>query len=289
VRRTYASRTLANADAYNRRWQGHGVHASYDEALEDATVDAVVIATPPATHLSLTLRALRAGKHVIVEKPAYPRSADFAVVRRAAAESARTVMVAENYFYKPLLTTLRRLVEANAVGEPRFLQINALRSQQLPGWRDDPRLAGGGALLEGAIHWVNFLANLGYSIESARGFQPARNGRLDRSMLVVIEYGEGPIATLHYSWEIPALLRGLHLSRLAGTKGTVTFETNGLFTVLTGRRTRIEFPSLRDIAGYRHMWRDFLRALREETEPAMTLAHAERDLKLVESIYATLD
>jgi len=285
----YASRDLAKARAFDRRWRGQGALGSYHDALGDPAIDAVVVATPPTTHLPLTLAALRAGKHVIVEKPAFPRSADFMAVRRAAGESGRAVMVAENYCYKPLLATLRRLVGAGAVGEPRFLQINALRMQRRPGWRDDPALAGGGALLEGAVHWIDFLANLGLSIESVRGFQPARNGRLDRSMLVVLEYGEGAIATLHYSWEIPALLRGLHLSRLAGTAGTVTFETNGLFCALTGRHARVLVPSLGDVAGYHTMWRDFLRALRDDAEPVMTLAQAERDLKLVESIYATLE
>lgn len=288
VRRRYASRDGAKAGAYNSRFAGAGAYGSYDAAIADPAVGAVVVATPPAHHLGLTVHALRAGKDVIVEKPPFLHAADFDAVRRVCGETGRRVFVAENYFYKPLLRTLRELLASGVVGQPLFIQVNALRAQRLEGWREDPAVGGGGALFEGAIHWIDFLANLGLSIESVRGFEPHRTGEVDHSMLVVVEYGEGPIATLHYSREVPSLLRGLRLSRISGTTGSITFETNGLFVAVTGRHHRFIIPSLTDIAGYRGMWRDFLRALRTDGKPDMTLDLAERDLKLVESIYATL-
>jgi hypothetical protein len=108
-------------------------------------------------------------------------------------------------------------------------------------------------------------------------------------MLVVVEYGEGPVATLHYSWEVPAPLKGLRLSHVWGTDGAVTFETNGLFVAARGRRWSLRLPGVRDIAGYRAMWRDFLEALCDRRPPSMTLELAERDLALVETVYASLD
>lgn len=284
----YASRDARKAERYSTRFGGAGAYGSYDEAIDDPTVDVVVVTTPPTQHLAYAVRALRAGKHAIVEKPPFQRVADFLAARRASEESGGRLFVAENYYYKPLRRTLARLLADGAVGTPLFLQVNALRRQRIAGWRDDLALAGGGALFEGGIHWVNLLGNLGLSVELVRGFQPSGNGKPERSMLVVLEYGEGPVATLHYSWEVPSLLRGLRLSRISGTDGAITFETNGLFVLVHGRRPRLIFPSLRDIAGYRGMWRDFLHALRMGVEPAMTLELAERDLKLVESTYASL-
>jgi predicted dehydrogenase len=108
-------------------------------------------------------------------------------------------------------------------------------------------------------------------------------------MLVVLEYGEGPVASLHYSWEVPAPLQGLRLSHIWGTGGALTFETNGLFVAARGRRWRVSLPGLTDVAGYRAMWRDFLDALRDGRTPSMTLDLARRDLELVEAIYASLD
>ena len=139
------------------------------------------------------------------------------------------------------------------------------------------------------VHWINLLANLGFTVSRVRGIQPGGRERADRSMLVVVEYAEGPVATLHYSWEIPTLLRGLGLSRIAGTAGVITFETNGLVVISRGRRFGIWAPTITDVAGYRAMWRDFLAALRQDIRPQMTLECAERDLQLMEAIYAHVD
>ena len=284
----YASRDPAKAEAFRRRYGGAVAYPNYDAAFDDATVDFVVVATPPREHLPLTLRALAAGKSVIVEKPAFLEARDAATVRRAAAESRRPVFVAENYAYKPLLRVLREVLASGVVGEPLFLQLNAVRSQRIPGWREDPAMCGG-ALLEGGIHWIHVLASLDLPIRSVRGARPGRHDGPDRSMLVVVEYLNGPVATLHYSWEVPSPLRGLRMSHLWGTDGGVTFETNGAFVAVHGRRRRLLFPALRDIAGYRAMWHDFLGALRSGQAPRMTLDLAERDLRLIEAIHATLE
>jgi predicted dehydrogenase len=106
-------------------------------------------------------------------------------------------------------------------------------------------------------------------------------------MLVSFEYAEGPVGMLSYSWEVPSTANGLRLSKIYGRAGTITFETNGLWVLLHGRRTRLYVPGLRDLAGHRAMWADFVRAWRAATEPAMTLDQARRDLELVEQAYAT--
>lgn len=285
----FASRDPARAEACRRRYGGRAAWGSYGAALRDPGTDVIVIATPPDRHRPLALDALAAGKHVVVEKPAFLTAEDVAAVRAAALRAGRRVLVAENYCYKPLLQTLRHLLADGVVGRPLFLEIDATRTQRTPGWRDDPALAGPGALFEGGIHWIHFLASLGLSVRRIHGHQPGRNGRPDRSMLVVVEYAGGPVATLHYSWEARAALRGLRRSRLQGTDGTVLFETNGLGVLVLGRRRRVFWPNLGDIAGYRAMWADFLRALTTGTEPQMTLDLAERDLRLVEAAYASRD
>jgi predicted dehydrogenase len=77
VGRFYASRTPATAEQYRRELFGAGAFGSYAEALADSRIDAVVVATTPDTHHALTLESLDAGKHVVVEKPAFLKSADF--------------------------------------------------------------------------------------------------------------------------------------------------------------------------------------------------------------------
>src|SRR5262249_54090452 len=110
---------------------------------------------------------------------------------------------------------------------------------------------------------------------------------LDRSVLAVFRYATGAVATLSYSWEVPSRLRGLRLSRVYGREGSIAFESNGLFLLTLGRRRRLAFPGLNDISGRRAMWSDFVAALRTDREPQYDLRHAQRDLELMEAVYAS--
>ena len=284
VRLTFASRDAGRAARFARDLGGSRPWPSYDAAIAAATVDAVLVATPPSEHLRLTTSALRAGKHVIVEKPAFVTSGDAACVADLAAQLRRSVLVAENYAYKPLVAALRESVTSGRLGEVRFVSVQALKRLDRHDWRDDAAVAGGGALFEGGIHWLHLMASLGLTIESAQGWRPGSLDQLERSFLVTVRYAEGAVGTLAHSWETPGRLRGLQLSRIAGTRGSLTFESNGVALhehAPGGRGWRI--PGLRDIEGYRAMFADFFRSLRAGTEPRMTLRHAIRDLRLVEA------
>ena len=283
----YASRNRQLAEEYKAKYRGAGAFGSYAEAIADPRIQAVVIATPPDSHLDLTLAALDAGKHVVVEKPAFLRAADFDAVRAAEARNGRRLMVAENYCYKPVSRVLREIVLSGCLGEIRFFNLVAVKSQRRAGWRDDPAIAGGGALFEGGVHWIDLLANAGLTVESARGFRPGPMAGLERSMLLVVQYREGGVGTLAHSWEVASPLRGLRISRIYGTAGAVAFESNGIFVAVSGPGRRLVFPGFRDINGNRAMWTDFLDVIRTGREPVMTAERAQRGLELVETAYRT--
>jgi UDP-N-acetylglucosamine 3-dehydrogenase len=285
VERSYASRDRARAEEYSKRYGGVEAFGSYVEAIEDPRTDVVVIATPPTSHLELARRALEAGKHVIVEKPPFLRATDFDEVAARAREADRRVFVAENYFYKPLLRELRRHITDGAIGEVRIVSVNALKLQRTGDWRDRSDLSGGGALFEGGIHWVNFMANLGLEVVDAHGYRPGVPDGLEKTMVAVFEYAGGAVGTLFYSWEIGSPMRGLRLSAVYGTAGAITFESNGLFLAVRGTKKRITSPGPRDLLGYAAMFDDFFRAIRTGAPARFELDAARRDLELVERIY----
>jgi UDP-N-acetylglucosamine 3-dehydrogenase len=289
IRRFYASRDRAKAEEFNRELGGAGAFGSYEEAFADPRIHAVLVATPPNSHLDLTLAALAAGKHVIVEKPPFMRAADFDAVERARDAAGRRVMVAENYFYKPLAEALRKHIAAGDIGEVKVITVNAMKRQATSGWRDDTGMAGGGALFEGGIHYVNFMANLGLPVLDAHGFRPGRaDGGPERSTLAVFRYAQGAVGTLYYSWEIGSPLNGVRVSSIYGSEGAITFESNGLFLGVRGRRKRVSLLKPTDLVGYRGMFRDFADAIRRNAEPRFSLDLARRDLELVEQIYRTM-
>lgn len=97
------------------------VFASLDELLASADVDAVAIATPARTHHLVALAALRAGKHVLVEKPlAASRDLGLEMVA-AAADAGLTLMADHTYCYTPAALKIRELIAEDALGEILFI------------------------------------------------------------------------------------------------------------------------------------------------------------------------
>ncbi len=287
VVRSYLRGTSDRADAMARRYGGRVHREGMAAAFGDEAVDAVFVTTPPATHLVLTLKALAAGKHVLVEKPAFLEVSEFDLVEAAAKRAGKQVLVAENYFYKPLRRTLSQIIGEGLLGQIRLIEINAVKQQVASGWRLDPALSGGGALFEGGVHWVSLMANLGLDIDACHGFFPDAPPGHERTAVFVAEYGQGAVGVLNYSWEIPSKLKGLRLSRIWGTRGSILFESNGLFAIRTGGLPRISMPVSGDIRGYRAMLADFMRALRTGAPPEFTLRAARRDVELIQEAYAS--
>ena len=295
---SYASRDAARADAFCREFQGVRTYASYRDAIRDPEIDAIVVAVPPKFHLELTLQALDAGKHVLVEKPAFPRMPDYEQVRGVRDRVNRVVLIGENDHYKPLAVYLRKLLAHRAVGDLVFGHFSSIvkRLKTADDWRNDETLAGGDAFFEEGIHWLHLAGCLGPRIlpRSIRGFRPARSPdeRGDvraKSMMVAFQYDNGAVGSLYYSREIPSLFRGLRLSKLFGRQGVITFESNGLIVLVRGRGLpRIRIPGLRDIRGYQAMYRDFAGAIREGRAPEMSLERAIDDQRLMDAIYASI-
>jgi UDP-N-acetylglucosamine 3-dehydrogenase len=290
----YASRDRRRAEEYCHRFRGSGTYVDYVAAIDDPRIDAVVIAVPPQFHLALTLKALAAGKHVLVEKPAFPSSDGFRAVIDARNRADRVVLVGENDHYKPLAITLRRLLADEAIGEMVFAHFVTIAKKLKPAgdWRNDETIAGGDAFFEEGIHWLHLAGSLGPAITSIQGYRPSppRTGPVigdtrAKSMMVAFRYDNHAVGTLYYSREVPSLLRGLRLSKIFGRGGVITFESNGAFVFVRGNGApRLIFPGFRDIRGYRAMYRDFLESIRERRAPQMSVERALEDQRLMEQL-----
>ena len=292
----YASRDRAKAEAYCRRYDGAESYAEYAAAIADPRVDAVVIAVPPRFHLELALQALEAGKHLLVEKPAFLRLEDYRTVLEARDRARRVVLVGENDHYKPLAVTLRRVLAKGVIGEMVFAHFTTLarRLKTAEDWRNDETMAGGDAFFEEGIHWLHLAGSLGPRITTIHGYRPAASpegtDRRVKSMMVAFRYDNGATGALYYSREIPSLLKGLRLSKLFGRRGIITFESNGLFVLARGSgMPKLLLPGFRDIRGYQAMYKDFVSAIKEGRSPQMSLERAMDDQRLMEQVYATID
>ncbi len=289
----YASRSLDRAELYNRKFRGIGAFGSYEEACNDPRVDAVFVCTPHAHHVEHVQLAAAGKKSVLIEKPISRNLEELSQIESAVAASGIIAMVAENYFFKPLVQVLRHHIERGDIGDPMFIELNRAARSKISGWRADPAMMGGGALLEGGVHWVNLMLSVGGPAQEVIATRPERQYELvapfEDSLELLLKFSDGTVGKMLHSWNLVNRIGGLGMSKIYGSDGNIFFESNGLFVLVLGNRKRLRLPGVIDIMGYRAMLRHFAECVRENRTPAMSLEVARRDMELVAAAYRSLE
>lgn len=113
-------------DSYDSSYANVGKVRSFDEVLEDRSIDKVAIATPAATHYQLAKRAIEAGKHVYVEKPLCLSISEGRELIDFAQSKSRILMVGHLLQYHPCVVRLREMVKAGELGKLYYITSNRL-------------------------------------------------------------------------------------------------------------------------------------------------------------------
>ena len=177
------SRNIARAEDYARR---HNIARWYDDAqrlIDNPSVDAVYIATPPSTHATYAIMAMKSGKAVYVEKPMASNYEDCCRINRIAEKTGVPCFVAYYRRFLPYFQKVKNLVKEGAVGRvinvqirfsvpPRDLDYNRAN---LP-WRVQPDIAGGGYFYDLAPHQIDLLQEMFGPIIEAEGYTANRGG-----------------------------------------------------------------------------------------------------------------
>ena len=281
----FVSRRRESAEALCSEFGGTTVYDNYEQALQ-ATIDGVVICTPPEYHAEQTIVALQHEKGVLVEKPLCADEDALTHLAQAVATHPDVpFLVAENYYYKPSLERLRWILEQGFIGPLQSIRVRKCSMQAAVGWK-----SGYGALLEGGIHFIALISGLvDLTPISVRAHFPNRiDGEAERHSQVHMDYDSGLNATLHYAWNVPSLTKGVFQhSRIEGEAGHILFESNGLYMCLSSpERSGFFFPGLRDLMGYDAQARDFIACLTDpKRTPRSGFAQAQRDLNIVFQAY----
>ena len=151
-----ASRSKAAAESFAREFGGRAI-AGYERLLADPSIDAVHLSLPNGLHHDWTIRALRAGKHVLCEKPMARNAAEAEAMFAVAEECGKVLVEAFMYRAHPLIQRLIRLVRSGGIGEPRLMRTNFTfaRAASPDDARYDPA-QGGGSLMDVGCYCVNF-------------------------------------------------------------------------------------------------------------------------------------
>lgn len=170
------------------------------ELLQDATINAVVIATRHDTHAGLVCRALQAGKHVFVEKPlALSRQEldDIGAARNASIEAGKpaTVMVGFNRRFAPQIRKMKNLLEGVAGPKAFVMTVNA---GAIPAghWTQD-RQTGGGRIVGEACHFVDLLRYLAAAPVEKHGVAMMASPTGD-TVTITLTFADGSVGSIHY-------------------------------------------------------------------------------------------
>ncbi|MCL1864633.1 MAG: Gfo/Idh/MocA family oxidoreductase [Spirochaetes bacterium] len=266
---------------------------SLQHAFDNTDVDIIFITTPHAYHAEIASEAARHGKHIIIEKPVTRNLNELNKITLAVEKSKVRCAVAENYYFKSMVTKIKKLIEEDYIGKPLFIEINKSNKDKITGWRADKELMGGGALLEGGVHWINLLVSLsGSEPKSVIALKPnieyETNIPFEDSLNLMVKFNNGISGKLFHSWRIPNRFKGMSLSKIYGTDGVITFESNGLFISAYGKKKKKFFADTSDFLGYKKMLSSFVDNFIKGKPWEPDLNRIEMELKLVHAAYKSL-
>lgn len=183
---------------------GVKAYPTLDDALSDSDVDAIVIATPHPSHRDITLQAVEAGKHVLVEKPMSVTPSESDDMVDAARRSGVTLGVLFNNRFRPEAVKMRELIDQGTVGEIyRATMTSAMfRTQDYYDrldWRGTWQDEGGGALINQGIHAIDMFLWLAGMPQSVYGIVRTLKHTIEVEdyATAILEYENGVLGTLH--------------------------------------------------------------------------------------------
>lgn len=194
-------------------------------ALGDPKIDAVYVASPVAMHAEQTIASLRAGKHVLCEKPVALDYAQAESMAYAARESGRLLGIAYYRRLYPKLIRAKQLVAEGAIGRPVLVEANYHGWLESPdrGWLKDPALAGGGPLYDVGSHRIdacNFL--FGRPLRATGLLSNALHElAVEDSATALIEYSGGIHAVVDVRWN-SRIQRDQF--RIVGSEGEISLD-----------------------------------------------------------------
>jgi predicted dehydrogenase len=298
------------------------VTTSLDEALARDDVDAVAVCVPSGAHAEIAVAALRAGRHVVVEKPVevtIEAAAPIAAAAAAAPEGTVVTVISQHRF-DPASVVVRDAITAGRLGRvtSAVATVSWWRSQSYydsGAWRGTWELDGGGALMNQGVHTVDLLLwFLGRPVEvtAQTGLLAHERVEVEDTVAAVVRFESGALATLHATTAAsPGLSVRLQVLGDAGSavidddrlryfhsKELAAAEAAGDAGVSADQgdrsdQTALVLPAEEDtdqergpmFTGHARQYRDVVEAIRTGRRPGVTFDDALLALATVQAVY----
>jgi predicted dehydrogenase len=261
-------------------------------------IEVVVVCTPPDIHAAISTAALRAGKHVLCEKPLTRTIAEAQEVISVAGATGMTLKCGFNHRHHPAIWKAKQLHDQHKLGTPMFGRCTygiCGRPGYEKEWRADPTVVSGGQLMEQGIHAVDLFRWFLGDFQQVTGFTSTSYfdiAPLEDNGFALLRSDSGVIASIHSSltqW------KNLFSFEVFGSEGY--FRVEGLGggygneKLVIGRRD-FTAPFTEEILEYRgedrswsEEWTEFMTAIREHREPLGNGVDGLEALRLVNAVY----
>jgi predicted dehydrogenase len=272
--------------------------ADFQAAFADPQVEAVIVATINSALAEVSTAAIRSGKHILVEKPAgiSARQIDELIV--LAKKHGVCVRVGFNHRYHPAFLKAREIFESGVMGELMFIRARYGHGGRVgydQEWRADPKLAGGGELIDQGIHLIDLEGWFLGRFKKIDGHVATYFWKMpvDDNAFLDLRTAKGQTAWLHvsctewknlFSFELYGRQAKLHIEGLGGSYGVEKLYHYQMKPEMGPPDTKLyEFP------GPDESWRremiEFEKDLQLKRKPDAGLAEARVALRVVEKIY----
>ena len=187
-----------------------------DQVFSNPEIEAVVIATPVATHFDLAMRALAAGKHILIEKPMARSVAEVDAIGRLADEKKRVAMVGHTFLFNNAVRYVKKLIELEELGDVRYIYSQRLNLGRI---RSDVD-----SLWNLAPHDISVIQ---YWLGDPEPLSVVRRGadyiqnNIDDVVFMSIMYPKKIMANIHVSWLDPLKVRSMVV---VGSKKMVVYD-----------------------------------------------------------------
>ena len=273
-----------------RRYGAEVVHSDYQDALGDKSIDAVYVATPVYLHSEMAIEAIRAGKHVLVEKPLGLGCQDAQEIVQAADSSGLTCACA--YFRRlySRYAMLTDMIQRQRLGEIVLVRM-AYYSWFDPGmedpkyWRVVREKSGGGPLADMGSHMFDVLIGLfGLPVKlSASNITACRDWNVEDGSVSIMRLADGGQITASFNWSSRTWI---HMFEVVGTEGRVLwqpYDTGPVVRTMGRSVTEFDMPPSENV--HQPLIEDFIASVREGRQPACPISEAALTNRLIDAIY----
>jgi len=217
-------------------------YSDYREMLKVEELDVVSVSSPNKFHAEQAIGALQAGAHVLLEKPAALSMEEIARIKAAVKKSRKILMVGYSHRFHRGNLKAKKLVDAGAVGQPFMVRVRFAHLGPIPGWAKsdwfyNPKLAGGGALLDMGIHAIDqciWYAGPIRAVQATYGTL-RKNIRVEDNAILILEFADRKVlAYVEVGWTSPTGFVGVEIM---GDEGSILIDYAQGMTLTTGKVT----------------------------------------------------